>query len=202
MHSYSGVLALLTAFAAAMLRFKPQRRTTAVWVIASSLILCIAFPRLRAQSPTPDSSLQAQNITGAWQGSLKAGDRQLRIVFKISLEDDKLKAAMYSIDQEGQGIPASTITRNGSTLKITVAEIGGYYEGKLTAGGKSIAGTWTQRTPLLLNLARATPETAWAIPDPLPPPKRMPADATPVWPRSSQAIWGRGQDSSEPKRAS
>jgi bla regulator protein blaR1 len=127
------------------------------------------------------SALQAQNITGAWQGTLKAGPRDLRIVIKISLEDDKPKAVMYSLDQAGgQPIPASAFTKDGSNIKMTVAGIGGNYEGKLSADGSSIAGTWTQGgAPLPLNLTRATPETAWSIPDPPPPPKLMAPDATP-----------------------
>jgi len=40
---------------------------------------------------------QAQNLTGSWQGTLKPGTRELRIVIKIALDDDKLKATTYSI---------------------------------------------------------------------------------------------------------
>jgi len=118
-------------------------------------------------------ALYAQNFTGAWQGTLK-GPRELRIVIKISVgDDDKLKAELYSIDQQSPAIPASQISRDGSTLKMAVSAIGGNYEGKLSADGNSITGTWTQGAPLPLNLVRATPETAWAIPEPPPPPKPM-----------------------------
>lgn len=131
-----------------------------------------------ALAALPGSALLAQNITGAWQGTLKAGPQELRIVIKISLEDDKPKAVMYSIDQAGgQPIPASAFTKDGSIIKMTVGGIGSY-EGKLSADANSIAGTWTQGAPLPLNLARATPETAWTIPDP-PPPKVMASDANP-----------------------
>src|SRR4030095_6473633 len=124
-------------------------------------------------------ALYAQNFTGTWQGTLKA-PRELRIVIKISVgDDDKLKAELYSIDQPGPPIPASQISRDGSTLKMAVLAIGGTYEGKLGADGNSITGTWTQGAPLPLNLVRATPETAWAIPEPPPPPKVMAANANP-----------------------
>jgi uncharacterized protein (TIGR03435 family) len=132
-----------------------------------------------ALAALPGSALQAQNITGAWQGTLKAGPQDLRIVIKISLDDDKLKAVTYSIDQGAQPIPVSAITKDGSTIKMTVAAINGSYEGKLNGDGNSINGTWTQGAPLPLNLARATPETAWTIPEPPPPPKLMAADANP-----------------------
>ena len=126
-------------------------------------------------------ALAAQDITGAWQGTLQAG-RELRLVVKISKADGGLKAILYSIDQQGPGMPASAITLQGSTVKMSVAGIGGTYEGKLNADGTSITGTWTQGgAPLPLNLKRATSETAWTIPDP---PARLPpmsADASPVF---------------------
>jgi uncharacterized protein (TIGR03435 family) len=126
------------------------------------------------------SALQAQNITGNWQGTLLAGQQKVRIVFKIALENDKLKATLYAVDQPSAPI-ATTITRDGSTVKMTVPSLNGNYEGKLSGDGNSITGTWTQGAPLALNLARATPETAWAIPEPPPPPARMAASANPAF---------------------
>ena len=123
----------------------------------------------------------AQNITGTWQGALKAGDRELRTVFKISLRDDKLAAAFYSIDQNSTPVPVSSITRDGSTIKMSIAAMGGTYEGRLSSDGNSITGNWSQGTPLVLNLTRASPETAWTIPEPPPPPKQLKADANPVF---------------------
>jgi uncharacterized protein (TIGR03435 family) len=126
------------------------------------------------------ATLHAQNITGTWQGTLKAGPQELRTVYKISLENDKLKAVLYSIDQGGQPINASSITQDGSTIKIKMAQINGTYEAKLSADGDTITGTWDQGGPKLpLNLVRATPETEWTIPAPLPPPQIMAADAKP-----------------------
>jgi hypothetical protein len=87
---------------------------------------------------------------------------------------------MYSIDQPGPPISASTTTLSGSAVKISVPGIGGTYEGRLNADGNSISGQWTQGPePLTLNLTRTTPQTAWAIPEPPTRPKPMPADADP-----------------------
>ena len=125
-------------------------------------------------------ALYAQSITGSWQGSLagQRGGPALRAVIQISnAPDQTLKAVMYSIDQGGQPITASAVSFQGSILKITVSAIGGGYEGKLSPDGNTIAGTWTQGAATPLTLTRATPATAWAIPEPPPPPKPMAADA-------------------------
>ncbi len=127
------------------------------------------------------STLLAQDITGAWQGSLEPGKGPaLRLVVKISLENDKLQAVAYSIDRNPAPIAASAIARDGSTVRITFSAIAGKYEGRLSADGNSIAGTWTQDSASSpLSLTRATPETAWAIPEPPPPPKEMRTDVEP-----------------------
>jgi uncharacterized protein (TIGR03435 family) len=127
-------------------------------------------------------AVDAQNATGTWQGALQTPRGQLRTVIKVALDDDKLKAVLYSIDQGGTGMPASTFTKDGSTVKMTITAINGVYEGKMSADGNSITGTWTQGgAPTPLNLTRATPETAWVIPEPPPPPVRMAKDAKPVF---------------------
>lgn len=131
-------------------------------------------------------SLFAQNLTGTWQGALQvpqAPGGQLRIVMKVSTTDnDMLKAVMYSIDQGAQPINASAVSLQGSAVKIAVVAISGTYEGKLATDGNTITGTWTQGpTPLPLTLTKATPQTAWTIPEPPPPVKPMPADANPAF---------------------
>ena len=141
--------------------------------------LILYFTALAASA----GALCAQTFTGTWQGTLKvpqAPKGELRIVMKISTtEKDTLKAEMYSIDQGGQAIPAESVKPNGSSLKISIPALNGTYEGALSADGTTIAGTWTQGAPLPLVLVKATPTTAWTIPEPLPPPKMMNAEAKP-----------------------
>lgn len=131
-------------------------------------------------TPLLGTTLLAQDIAGNWQGTLQPPQGPaLRLVLKISLENDRLKALAYSIDRNPQPIPANAITRDGSGVKISFSAIAGGYEGKLTADGNSIAGTWRQDSfsgPL--RLIRATPETAW-IPELPPPPKNMRTDVEP-----------------------
>ena len=130
-----------------------------------------------AQATAPSA---AQDLTGTWQGTLHVG-QDLRIVLKVSKADGGgYKAENYSIDQGGQALPVDKITLDGSTVKFSVKLIGGTYEGKLSADGKTIAGSWAQGpNPLPLNFERATPETEWAIPKPPPPIPPMAEDANP-----------------------
>jgi len=125
--------------------------------------------------------LRAQDITGSWQGTLQAG-RPLRVVFKITNEGGALKTVMYSIDQGGQTLAASSTSLQGTAVKIVIPGIGGSYEGKLSADGSAIAGTFTQGAMSLpLNIARATADTAWAIPSPPASAVPMAANARPVF---------------------
>jgi uncharacterized protein (TIGR03435 family) len=137
-----------------------------------------------AFSACAGGTLFAQSFPGTWQGALKipqAPNGELRIVIKISTTPaDKLAADFYSIDQRTPAIPSTSLTANGSALKMTIERLNGTYEGRMSADGKTIAGTWTQQgNAFPLELTRATPETAWTIPEPPPPPKMMDANAKP-----------------------
>jgi uncharacterized protein (TIGR03435 family) len=147
-----------------------------------ALAALVATPALRAQTAAPPapSTPAPGDLSGNWQGTLKVG-KDLRIIINIYKGDkDGWSAKMYSIDQTPQPIPVASVTRQGSAVTISVAMIGGSYEGKLAADGKSISGTWTQGgQPFPLTLLLATPETAWDIPEAPKPPKPMAADADP-----------------------
>lgn len=126
------------------------------------------------------ATLRAQDVAGSWQGSLQPPNapNPLRIVMKISVEADQLKAVFYSIDQGSPPISAGAVAFQNSTLKVALPAISGSYEGKMSADGNSIVGTFTQGGQLPMTLTRATPATAWAIPEPPPPVKPMPDSAT------------------------
>lgn len=129
------------------------------------------------------TGLAAQDLTGTWQGTLQAGGRELRTVVKIGKADvGAFKGTFYSIDQGGQPLPTGPITLQAGAIKMPIPSIGGTFEGRLAPGGESIAGMFTQGGPAIpLNLKIATPETAWAIPEPPAPQKPMRADANLVF---------------------
>ena len=154
------------------------RKVAVAWlasIVCSAAVFLMASTG-RAQAP-------AKAIDDTWQGTLHVPQRDLRTVLKISRgADGALAGTMYSIDQGGQPIRTSSLSFQEGTLKFAVQALDLTYEGKISADGKSITGTFTQgNRPTSLVLERATPETAWAIPEapkPLPP---MPADAKPVF---------------------
>jgi len=121
---------------------------------------------------------QAQDVAGHWQGVLQVG-KDLRVVVQIT-NADGLRAVMHLIDQgTGQGIPATSVTLQGTTLRMSFAGIAVTFEGSVAADRNSITGTFTQgNKPLPMTLARANAETAWKIPEP---PKPMASDAPAVF---------------------
>jgi len=127
------------------------------------------------------ASLHAQetknkDITGNWQGTLQAG-KGLRTVLKITQDDGKLKATMYSIDQGSQAIPVTSINIDGTTVNFAIKPLDLTYTGTLNPAGTTIAGNATQNGQShVINFDHVTPENTWVIPEP---PKAMAADAKP-----------------------
>ncbi len=135
------------------------------------------------QAPAQNSSngltsVSPKDVLGIWQGTLHAG-RDLRTEIKITQAGaGEYKATLYSIDQGGQPIGANKTTFESGVLTYSIDAINGKYEGKMSADGKTIVGTWTQGpNSLALTLERTTPDNAWPIPEPI---KPMAADAHPT----------------------
>jgi len=146
------------------------------------LVVCLAAVLVSARPGTAQAPA-AKGIDDTWQGTLHVQQQDLRIVLKMSRgADGALTGALYSIDQGGQSIKTSSAGFADGTMKIAVQAMDMTYEGKMSADGKSITGTFTQGSqPTPLVFERATPETAWAIPEAPKPIAPMPADAKPVF---------------------
>lgn len=99
-----------------------------------------------ALSALPGSALLAQNITGTWQGTLKVngsnGSVDLRTAMKISRGDNEsLKGAFYTIDQDPTPINIASITLKGSTVKFAIAPLNGTFEELLAGTATPSAGS-------------------------------------------------------------
>ncbi len=78
-------------------------------------------------------------------------------------------ATLLSIDQSpdrGVGLAATSFSLDRSDVKFVIGQAQGSYEGKLSADGSTITGTWTQLRSLPLEFRRATKDTAWGDPSP------------------------------------
>jgi pimeloyl-ACP methyl ester carboxylesterase len=71
------------------------------------------------------------------------------------------KATFHPIDQTAQPIPIDSVALEGRSLKLTINAIRGGYEGTISTGANSIAGTLTAGQSQSLELQRATKESAW-----------------------------------------
>lgn len=108
-------------------------------------------------------------IQGTWQGVLHVPQGQLRAVVKVSGNNlNNLEVQVYSIDLSGQPTPASNASFHNGVFKYSIESTNSTstFEGKMSADGQSISGTVKRgsfSTPIVLE--RATPKTAWTIPD-------------------------------------
>jgi hypothetical protein len=103
------------------------------------------------------TALHGQDATGNWQGTLKAGGMEIRIVVHISKNAaGNLAATFDSPDQGATGIKVGPIDVRGTKLSFAVISLSGSYEGTLNDAGTAIRGTWTQHLDFPLDFQRMT----------------------------------------------
>jgi hypothetical protein len=106
--------------------------------------LSLEFKRATAPIKTTHAPAKPSDIDGAWMGTLDTGTGRLRLVFHITNTVDGLVATMDSPDQEARGIPTSSVTRNGMSLRIEAKGIGGVFQGTASSDLGMIDGKWSQ----------------------------------------------------------
>jgi len=84
------------------------------------------------------------DIDGDWKGGIPVGQDALKVVFHIVNTEDGLTATLDVPDQGAKGVPVTSVTRDGSTLKMDLKGLGGGFEGKISPDLSTIDGTWTQ----------------------------------------------------------
>lgn len=84
-------------------------------------------------------------LVGFWQGALKVGAIELRLVLEIaSPVAGQLAGTMVSLDQGGVRIPLTAVAEKEGAVHLEAASIAGVFEGKVNAESTELAGTWTQ----------------------------------------------------------
>ncbi len=113
--------------------------------------------------PMAESDYQPGSAAqGAWQGTLRAGPIPLRLNFRIGANaDGACRAEMDSVDQGVTALAASSASFDAPTVKVNFNQIGGAFQGDLSADQSQLAGTWTQGGKTFpLTLKRAKPGDA------------------------------------------
>src|SRR5579863_8414522 len=115
---------------------------TGTWSQGAALPL--EFKRAASAVKTEHKPAKPSDIDGAWMGSLDTGAVKLRVVFHIVNTEDGLVATMDSPDQGMKGMPTTSVSRTGASLKIEAKSIGGAFEGTIAADQSAIDGKWSQ----------------------------------------------------------
>ncbi len=110
----------------------------------------------RASTPatiasTPARPRPAATVEGVWDGTLKIGGGNLRVIVRIKRASSGWVATADSPDQGASGIPVDSVELTDDLLKLDLLSLHAHYEARLA--GDQLAGTFTQygrATPLEL----------------------------------------------------
>lgn len=99
---------------------------------------------------------QPPSIAGSFEGALKAPTGQsLRLRVHVERSPDGvLKGTLDSVDQGAFGIAIDEISFTEGTLRWSIQRLRATFEGKLSADGAAVEGTFTQGVPMPLTLKR------------------------------------------------
>ena len=104
----------------------------------------------------------AQDIAGDWQGTLKVGTVEIRLVLTLGKGGNGGWTASEMTPDDGSNpIRADSVSFEGSTLKIAFNGIRATYAGVLSEDKSSFKGAMTQGASVPLILDRASPESSW-----------------------------------------
>ena len=174
------ILRIMSAQRAIRLTWRTKLLLAVAVLIAIALPVTLGLVKAAAESAASAAQMaSAQDIVGTWQGTLHSpeANNDLRTVVRITRTDaNGYRATLYSTVMDEPIVATKTAFENGR-LSFSIGMSDGKYEGKMSADGKTLAGTWMEDSnPLPLNLKRTLPDAAWPIPGPV---KEMAADANP-----------------------
>ena len=92
------------------------------------------------------ATLEAQDISGVWQGTLGEGADKIRLVVQFHRAQKLWTGAFFSIDQNpdrGIGTPLKSVLVQGSAIQFRLDNEGAF-EGIVNSDRNSMTGTWIQ----------------------------------------------------------
>jgi len=141
------------------------------------------------------AQVKASPVDGDWAGVLRAGEVSLSLVLHLhAAPGGKIEGSLDSLDQGSTGIACDNVTFEGQKLTFDVPAVRGNYAGTLSSDGNKLSGTWTQGSPLPLELTRETKHTRLAEPASAGPPVAL-KDLQPVLDREFEPVvraWPEG----------
>ena len=121
----------------------PRRRSVLAGSAAAGAAAVLAGLGLRSEARA-----QEQDLMGDWTGVLQAGSVRLRLRLAIG----EGEATLYSLDQGGAAIPASSVRITADSVDLAFAVINARYQGRLEGG--ALVGTFTQGGAIPLRFER------------------------------------------------
>lgn len=104
----------------------------------------------------PPSTAMTKEFEGAWEGTIEANGKSMRVGLKLAHSaDGAATATIVAIDQGNLEIPATTVIIKEKQLQLEARSVSGTYQGTLSVTGE-ITGKWTQgpaRLPLTFKRA-------------------------------------------------
>jgi D-alanyl-D-alanine-carboxypeptidase/D-alanyl-D-alanine-endopeptidase len=96
---------------------------------------------------------QKPDVSGDYAGIL--GSLHVKLHIKGSA-DASLAGTLDSVDQGAMGLPCDDFHLDGTALSFSVPSVHGNWKGTVSSDGASLAGTWSQGTPMPLTFTRDT----------------------------------------------
>ena len=139
---------MLSSFVGSVGRANCGRIITLTLLLLSGAVaatqMLAAEPKSTA-AETPAKGVPGEGLAGFWQGSLRVGPVELRVLLKLKQGDDgSITGTMDSIDQGATEIPISSVAQTGVQVRVALDKIGGVFEGRLNETQSEIEGQWKQ----------------------------------------------------------
>ncbi len=102
-----------------------------------------------------------QELEGLWVGTIQADTVTLRLVLHVNRSPQGLTGTLDSVDQGSAGLPFTSLTQNGPSVKFALDRIAASFEGTLAEN--DITGAWKQgglSVPLVFKRTDRLPEIA------------------------------------------